>query len=124
MKTITAFLLYLWQLPQNLLGVILVACYGASGGEDYRGARLHCSASIPGCISLGRHIILNYRRMNECALLDHEWGHTRQSLRLGWLYLPLIGLPSLLWASRPRGNYYAFWTERWADRLGGVQRAG
>ena len=52
----------------------------------------HCNESIPGGISLG------------------------------WLYLAVIGLPSILWASRPRRNYFSFWTERWADTLGGIQR--
>jgi hypothetical protein len=56
----------------------------------------------------------------------HELGHCRQSQILGWLYLPVIGLPSLLWAAwwnegRKR-SYYSFYTERWADRLGNVHR--
>lgn len=48
---------------------------------------------------------------------------------LGWLYLPAIGLPSLCWAAARRFSqklrkidYYGFYTERWADRLGGVER--
>lgn len=60
------------------------------------------------------------------ALLVHEYGHTIQSLVLGPLYLPLIGLPSLLWATgkKPRHRrlmgtpYSAFWTEHSANVLG------
>lgn len=122
MKPILSILLYVWQLPQNILGEILSLYYGARKGHDYRGVRLHYSPSIPGGISLGRHIIINDRNRNDEYEKMHEWGHTRQSLMLGWLYLAVIGLPSILWASRPRRDYFSFWTERWADTLGGVQR--
>lgn len=120
--TILSILLYVWQLPQNILGVILALYYRARNGHDYRGVRLHYSPFIPGGISLGRYIIMNDKYRNDEFEKMHEWGHTRQSLMLGWLYLPIIGLPSILWASRPRSNYYSFWTERWADSLGGVPR--
>jgi hypothetical protein len=122
MKAILYILLYVWQLPQNILGEILSLYYGARKGHDYHGVRLHYSPNIPGGISLGRHIIINDRNRNDESEKMHEWGHTRQSLMLGWLYLPIIGLPSILWASRRRRNYYSFWTERWADTLGGVRR--
>lgn len=54
-------------------------------------------------------------------------GHAKQSRLLGPLYLIVIGLPSILWAGihgkvAPRKSYYWFYTERWADRLGGVGR--
>ena len=48
---------------------------------------------------------------------------------LGWLYLFVIGIPSLAWAIlygtiiKPSTNgYYKFYTEKWADRLGNVER--
>lgn len=52
------------------------------------------------------------------------------TIRMLWeilLYLIVIGLPSLLWAwlgdsIAPGKSYYWFYTERWADRLGGVKR--
>ena len=77
-----------------------------------------------GGISLGDFVYLRppvYERMAR-----HEYGHCLQSRLLGPLYLPLIGLPSLLWAiwwhpGRPIG-YYTFYTERWADRLAGIER--
>ena len=122
MKTLLSVLLYVWQLPQNILGEILALCYRAGKGRDYQGVRLHYSGTIPGGISLGRHIILNDKYRGNDKEKLHEWGHTRQSLMLGWLYHPLIGLPSILWASRPRRDYFSFWTERWADHLGGVRR--
>ena len=59
-------------------------------------------------------------------MVRHEYGHCRQSRILGPFYLLVIGLPSLLWAlwwtpGRSVG-YYSFYTERLADRLGGVKR--
>ncbi len=59
-------------------------------------------------------------------MLVHEYGHTIQSLMLGPLYLPVIGLPSALWAQLPRcqrkwrGNmsYFSFYTEKSANYLG------
>ena len=48
-------------------------------------------------------------------LCMHEFGHTADSQRLGWLYLPVIGLPSLLSASG-KGNHNVFWTETRANR--------
>lgn len=60
-------------------------------------------------------------------LLVHEYGHTIQSLILGPLYLPIVGVPSVIWLKTPRlsrrrhdaqSSYYAFYTERWANRLG------
>lgn len=58
-------------------------------------------------------------------LLVHEYGHTIQSLILGPLYLLIIGIPSTLWGflgGRKRREqqipYCAFFTEKWANRLG------
>ena len=52
---------------------------------------------------------------------------TLQSLMLGPLYLPVIGVSSTVWGFLPRLarqeaergiSYFAFFTERWANRLG------
>ena len=58
-------------------------------------------------------------------LLVHEYGHTIQSLILGPLYLIVIGIPSTMWAflfEKKRKDeqipYGAFFTEKWANRLG------
>ena len=60
-------------------------------------------------------------------LLVHEYGHTIQSLILGPLYLPFMGIPSTLWGFLPAANrfrrekkvsYFAFFTEKWANALG------
>ena len=136
MKDFIKVLLYIWQLPQNLLGLLLFRWYGHADAirGEHRGAKVLYSQKMRGGISLGKRIILplKYAGLSNSYVrltLDNEWGHTRQSLYLGWLYLPIIGIPSITWAwlhssfkSFGTISYYSFFTERWADRLGGVRR--
>ena len=129
---------YLWQLPQNIVGLLLVGIYQPDRFHKMQNGNLICySYKMKGGISLGKYSLVNvchYRQdINESLKRDtvrHEAiGHAKQSLYLGWLYLPVVGLQSIVWASlygrivKPTKNgYYRFWTERWADRLGGVKR--
>ena len=82
---------------------------------------------MSGGISLGKYIIVSVWAGEQTIL--HEKGHCMQSQRLGWLYLPIVGLPSIVWAGlygriikKTPSEYYKFFTERWADKLGGVTR--
>lgn len=129
---------YLWQLPQNLLGLLLFAFYRPDRMHTTQNGIVICySYKMKGGISLGKYSLVNvchYRQdISESLKRDtvrHEAiGHAKQSLYLGWLYLPIVGLQSILWAAlygrivKPTKNgYYRFWTEKWADRLGGVKR--
>lgn len=139
MDRLINILRFLWEFPQNLLGIVLFRIYSAgcdSLGTTYGDARVLYSGRMRGGISLGRRIILPWHYRGDCSersyvgmTLRHEYGHTVQSRRLGWLYLVVIGLPSITWAwahstFRRLGtvNYYSFYTERWADELGGVKR--
>lgn len=125
MKAVIDILLYLWQLPQNLLGWVLMRVM-APGTLYRRGdVRILRSARMRGGISLGRYIIVSTHLWHP-DLERHEWGHCLQSRLLGPLYLPVIGLPSLLWAiwwnPGRSASYFSFYTERWADRLAGIDR--
>jgi hypothetical protein len=78
-----------------------------------------------GSISLGNFIFVS--NIKDLETIKHEYGHTLQSYQLGWLYLIVIGIPSLFWAAfgkkyRKKRNksYYDFYTERWANKLGGI----
>lgn len=134
MKKIRNVLLYIWQAPQNLLGLILIAFYKPERMHTMEnGNQIHFSKKMRGGISLGKYSLVNighYRHdINESLKRDtvrHEAiGHARQSLYLGWLYLIIIGLPSIIWAWQYEGDskgYYKFFTERWADKLAGVKR--
>lgn len=138
---------YLWQFPQNLVGLFLKWFYKP---EELvvnlpNGNEVYFSKYMPGGISLGKYSIINsyyagYKTGNkqpkpieEILSLDvvkHEGlGHGTQSKILGPLYLIVIGLPSLIWCKLygtlipyTHNGYYKFYTEKWADKLGGVIR--
>ena len=125
----TAVVLQVWQLPQNLLGLI-VGCFlkGKQRLPDYPGipSAIHIvgARNMWGGISLGNFVYLRPPAYDK--MVRHEYGHCIQSRLLGPFYLIVIGLPSLLWAlwwhPGRSVSYYTFYTERWADRLGGVER--
>lgn len=119
-------LLYLWQLPQEIIGFFLVLIlkgkqtkYGIIG--IYTVPNLFHSG-----ISLGDYIIFDSRiEISETDVL-HEYGHQLQSRMLGPLYLLIVGIPSLIGniysRIKKKDNkwYYSRFPENWADKLGGV----
>lgn len=119
-------LIWIWCFPQMLIGLILRICTKAEYcGDHYRTNKL----PFPGSVSLGEYIFLCPNHWDNETVLKHEKGHSKQSLYLGWLYLLVIGIPSFIWSGcfrefRQKHNisYYWFYTERWADELGGVER--
>lgn len=125
MKALISFLMYLHQLPQNLLGFALYLYY--QGYEEMRQVGYNDvvavkSPKMRGGISLGQYVIVS--RDANLETIYHELGHCKQSQILGWLYLIVIGLPSIIWAAlygikeiRERWSYYDFYTERWANEL-------
>lgn len=67
--------------------------------ETYKGVKVF-SGDFPGGISLGQYILMsdyNYRHKKR-LVKEHEYGHTKQSMLLSWLYLPIVGLLSISWA--------------------------
>lgn len=110
-------MLWIWQMPQNILGLLLTPL----ARYDYNTAVYVWS--LKSGVSLGNYIFVN----GDCTVktIQHERGHQKQSLYLGPLYLILIGLPSLLGNLLHRVwkfDYYKQPWERWADYLGGVVR--
>ena len=124
-KRIRWVLYWLWQLtwglPQTLLGAALFLRYARSPHMLRHGAVVTRWPREEG-LSLGLFVFLPMGKRGT-MLFRHEFGHTVQSLLLGPLFLLLIGLPSLLWASVPERRrprpYFSFYTEKWANRLGG-----
>ena len=115
-------LLYMWCLPQNLLGLLFRTIYKGNDSE-YGDAVVRRSLRMKGGISLGRYIVVN--QFSSLGTIKHEYGHSIQSKRWGWLYLLVIGLQSVLHAALCKcegHSYYDMWFERNADKLGGVQR--
>lgn len=137
MKTSTILkevLLYIWQLPQNLLGFVLSRF--AYKTVTYSSIKVYISRYIFRCgVSLGKYIILDPRYENSAITIKHEHGHQIQSLYLGWLYLPIVGISSAIfnnlwdrlfhknkdWRWRSKWYYNRF-PENWADKLGHVHR--
>ena len=129
MKTLLKILLYIWQLPQNLLGLILRMLYTTDNKIIYKDKTVRICKKFNGGISLGETIIVNKFPNNQPSwnTVKHEWGHTKQSLYFGPLYLIIIGIPSIVWALLygtviKNVSYSAFCIEDWADKLGNVKR--
>ena len=113
-------LLYIWQLPQNTLGLILRAIYKGND-STYSDSIVRRSTKMKGGISLGKYIIVN--QFSKKTTVMHEYGHCIQSKYLGWLYLIVIGLQSILHAALCKcknHSYYDMWFEKWANKLGGL----
>lgn len=118
---------FIWQLPQVVIAFIyywyLTYKNDILDTCTYKGSIVFIKRKSCGSVTLGQHIFLSPRATDNT--LKHEWGHTRQSLMLGPLYLIIIGIPSILWAMThktiaPNRSYYDFYTESWANKLGGV----
>lgn len=119
-------ILFIWQLPQNILGFLYKKLF-FSKSENFRDCTV-IKKSSAGSVSLGNYLFIYKYTANYDKTLLHEYGHHKQSLYLGPLYLLIIGIPSICWAGlRRQGffknkSYYSFYPEKWADKLGGVVR--
>ena len=129
LQAIWQIILTIWQLPQIIVGDFVQAIMAGNCVCVWKNNRVYIySQKMRGGISLGNVVILNTHYFNDGdeKTEDHEYGHARQSLYLGPLYLLVIGIPSILWAAFYNGTaygYYQFYTEKWADRLGNVIRS-
>ena len=102
------FIQWTWGLPQNLAGLLLFAVLGKQRRYRYHGATVTLFGKgapiMPqsGAVSLGTFIFIPLAWGEEYCRTTavHEYGHTVQSMVLGPFYLPAIGLPSIVWASR------------------------
>ena len=128
------FINYVWQLPQNLLGMLYKDCI-----SDDIIIRVNCDATDYECyltrngggVTLGRYVFVNQNYKDLSNVILHERGHVKQSRILGPLYLIIIGIPSISWAGLRRLipalkkiNYYSFYTENWANKLMGLNKEG
>lgn len=124
---------WIWQLPQNLVGLFLLLIYRKE--EVYyrlNGRTFYFTKEMISGISLGNYIIMSRKDMEDG--MKHEYGHSVQSRILGPFYLLLIGIPSGIgnlcdqwffknWKySDKHERYYNQPWEKWADKLGGVNR--
>ena len=141
-----------WGLPQTLAGALMYLKHRKDPHFDYNGAKVTAWDRNSG-ISLGKFIFVpekkgwstiqnkdarekaaaekSKRKAGEDSvsrfLLEHEYGHTIQSLILGPAYLLLVGIPSFAWNRLPYfarkrkktgKSYYSAVFERTASDLG------
>lgn len=151
-KFLFYILQFTWCLPQTLVGlaVLLVCKVRKADTLRYKRTVVSVYPNKQGSVSLGMFIMvhslplttetdkmkfdvydpkLKMRIGQADTLLRHEHGHTIQSMILGPLFLLVIGLPSIVWAGLFDGycqkhgvSYYSFYTERWADKISGIER--
>lgn len=116
-----------WGLTQTLLGAIIFLIHIRYPHKMYRGC-IDTKWNSSGGMSLGLFIFTpgeEDRRTEQVRI--HEYGHCIQSLLLGPLYLPVIGIISYTWANLSyfknmrrdkKIPYTACFVEKWASRLG------
>lgn len=113
------FFWFIYQLPQNLIALLLMPFMGKMKlirKENY--CFIYECSKMGGGISLGCFIFLSPQSAKKEVTILHELGHVKQSHMLSWLYLLVIGIPSLLNAAFNFTNcYYDFYTEYWANKL-------
>jgi len=136
LKLLILLLLFIWELPQILLGIVVFAVMKSRQKviKIEQEAHHFIIETVNIGVSLGwivfwtpqgnRFSHLN----NDCRM--HEFGHARQSAIFGPLYLIIVGIPSISrvlyskWYYKKYGyiwkNYFNGFPENWADRLGGV----
>jgi len=125
---------FTWGIVQSLLGLVFfIACWNRPH-YLYRSSIVTTDVTckyprFQGGLSLGPFIFvgkgLSADELPCSPLVKHEYGHTLQSAVLGPLFLPLVGIPSFVWAQcfsswreKHRRDYYSFYTESWADIWG------
>jgi len=126
----------LWELPQTILGWIISIYLTVESKEYYNGRCIiffernnWFSRTFSGT-SLGFYILLPVNSSQ--VTVAHEYGHCLQSIKWGPLYIPVIGLPSIInnlrgrrvyknmTVSEVQEDYYNRYPEKEADKLGGV----
>ncbi|MBO2516494.1 MAG: hypothetical protein CW338_04340 [Clostridiales bacterium] len=122
-----------WGILQNAAGVLALLVMTLTDPRRkhayYHGA-LVTHWKFPFSMGLGMFIFYGHAEQEAeyaAAVLVHEYGHTIQSCILGPLFLPVIGIPSCVWAFTPvfvkwrkegRYDYLQFYPEAWANHEG------
>lgn len=112
-----------WGLPQTLLGAVIYLICRDCPHDRYRGTIVTYWKN-KGSLGVGMFLFLGSK---DPQVRVHEYGHAVQSMILGPLFLPVMGLPSILWCNLPpcrrlrkeKGvSYYSFYPEKSANHLG------
>lgn len=136
MRFLAYTVLFIWEFPQNLLGLMVFGIMKSRSKIIKTEAEAHhLFIETPNTgVSLGWFIFWTtagnrFTHLdNDCRM--HEYGHSKQSVMLGPAYLLAVGIPSIArviyskWYRKKNGctwtNYFNGFPENWADKLGGV----
>ena len=124
------YLFFLWEFPQLFLALLfyLILKSRITYRFKYGDVQVYYTENFPGGISLSFIVFLNEKYKGNITAVRHEYGHTLQSLYLGWLYLIIVGIPSLIRAiiwnkfKLESKKYYLGYPENWANKLGRRKR--
>lgn len=116
-------LLAIWQLPQTIVGLVMMPFLGKKRLVADRHFNFAWEGELmSGGISLGPFAYVSTRLSQRPEAIAHEVdGHTVDSKILGPLYLFIIGIPSLMHAAIITKCYYDFYTEKWANNHAGLE---
>lgn len=119
---------FIWEILQNICGLVVKLVFCVYGSREQETVK-HGTCKIQNWpmtsgISLGWFQFTH--KNGGKTVSSHEVGHSIQSVILGPLYLFVIGIPSIIWCALYKKlgytNYYAFYTEKWADSIAGIKR--
>lgn len=116
---IVFIILFIWQLPQAIVGLLMMPFLkNKQLVADRHYNFCWRSETMTGGISLGPFAFASMRQ-KEQGIAHETDGHTVDSKIFGWLYLFIIGIPSVVWAMTYDSNkhcYHSFYTEKRANK--------
>ena len=117
MWIIIYWLIWIWQLPQNILGVILKLCTKGSQKIGPAGFKyIYSPGFVFPVIVLGEYIFVK-----DPGLCKYGYGRSILSMIMGPLFLPLVSIPSFFIVLTGNELWYMyFYANRWSMKLGGV----
>jgi hypothetical protein len=129
-KIVLKIVFILWQLPQTVVAGFLAGfCFvtgmvvktGCFIDSDVIYLRVLQKGHILG-FTLGRFIFVSAEKCHTgdehtYKVLKHEYGHVLQSRYLGWFYLLVIALPSVIVTGISGRLAERMYMERWADKI-------
>lgn len=118
--------MFILEFPQNIigyLGFVVLTQIKKCPYKMYQDACVVYVAGVWGAITLSKYIFADDNSYDS-DMVRHEYGHRIQSRMLMVFYLPVIGIPSLIWAgffkryrNKHHKSYFWFYTEAWANKL-------
>ena len=122
---IVYFILFIWQILQNLIGIGFWIYFKLRGDLETivtnKYSKVYRSKYMSGGISLGSFAFVSNNLAKKETAVRHEQGHMWDSKVMGPLYFFIVGIPSILNAAFDFTECYYFWfPEVWANKHAGV----